>query len=51
MGLRTFSCDCTKAARELGFRVVPLRDMVADCATWMAAEGHLPGVESPLRRP
>ena len=47
----TTFCDCAKAVRELGFRVVPLRDMVADCAAWMAAEGHLPGVESPLRRP
>jgi nucleoside-diphosphate-sugar epimerase len=51
MGLRTFTCDCTKAVRELGFRVVPLRDMVADCAAWMAAEGLLGGVESPHRRP
>ena len=33
MGLRTFSCDCSRAARELGFRVVPLRDMVADAWT------------------
>jgi hypothetical protein len=51
MGLRTFTCDCTKAVRELGFRVVPLRDMVADCTAWMAAEGLLGGVESPHRRP
>jgi nucleoside-diphosphate-sugar epimerase len=43
MGLRSFTCDCAKASRELGFRVVPLRDMVADCAAWMAAEGRLPG--------
>jgi nucleoside-diphosphate-sugar epimerase len=40
MGLRSFTCDCAKAARELGFRVVPLRDMVADCAAWMAAARH-----------
>lgn len=46
MGLRSFTCDASKAVRELGFRIVPLRDMVADCAAWMAAEGHLPGVES-----
>jgi hypothetical protein len=32
--------------RELGFRIVPLRDMVAECAAWMAAEGLLAGVES-----
>ena len=50
MGLRSFTCDSSKAVRELGFRVVPLRDMVAECAAWMSAEGHLPGVESPLRR-
>jgi nucleoside-diphosphate-sugar epimerase len=46
MGLRHFSVDCTKAVRELGFRIVPLRDMVAECAAWMAAEGLLAGVES-----
>jgi nucleoside-diphosphate-sugar epimerase len=51
MGLRTFTCDCTKAVRELDFRLVPLRDMVAECAAWMAAEGLLPGVESAHRRP
>jgi dihydroflavonol-4-reductase len=39
----TTYCDCSKAVRELGFRVVPLRDMVADCAAWMTAEGLLPG--------
>jgi len=39
----TTFCDCSKAVRELGFRVVPLRDMVADCAAWMAGEGLLPG--------
>jgi len=47
----TTFCDCSKAVRELGFRIVPLRDMVADCAAWMAAEGLLPGVESPGPRP
>jgi dihydroflavonol-4-reductase len=46
----TTFCDCAKAVRELAFRVVPLRDMVADCAAWMAAEGLLPGVESPAPR-
>jgi len=47
----TTYCDCSKAVRELGFRVVPLRDMVADCALWMTAEGLLPGVEFPAPRP
>jgi nucleoside-diphosphate-sugar epimerase len=47
LGLRYFSCDCSKAVRELGFRIVPLKEMVADCAAWMIAEGQLPGVESP----
>jgi hypothetical protein len=36
--------------RELGYRIVPLREMVADCAAWMIAEGQLPGVEAPGRR-
>ncbi len=44
MGFRSYSCDCTKATNELGFRTLPLRDMIVDCATWMVAEGHLPGV-------
>ena len=39
----TTFCDCSKAMRELGLRAVPLRDMVADCAAWMAGEGLLPG--------
>ena len=30
-----------KAQRELGFKVVPLEDMVKDCHTWMVAEGRL----------
>jgi dihydroflavonol-4-reductase len=37
----TYSCNCEKAVRELDFRIVPLRDMVADCAAWMIAEGLL----------
>ena len=43
---RELTCDCTKAVHELGLRAVPLRDMVLDCARWLAAEGLLPGVES-----
>jgi len=43
---RELTCDCSKAVRELGLRAVPLRDMVADCARWLAAEGLLAGVES-----
>lgn len=50
LGLRYFSCDSSKAVRELGLRVVPLKDMVADCAEWMVAEGLLPGVEASGRR-
>lgn len=42
LSLRTLTCDCTKAVRELDFRLVPLHDMVADCAAWMKAEGLLP---------
>jgi dihydroflavonol-4-reductase len=47
----TTYCDCAKALRELDFRIVPLRDMVADCLAWMRAEGLLPAVESPGPRP
>jgi len=48
---RQVFCDCSKAERELGFRSVPLADMVADCVRWLAAEGLLPGVESTGRTP
>jgi hypothetical protein len=37
--------------RELGYRAVPLREMVADCVDWLAAEGLLPGLQSPRRDP
>ena len=30
-----------KAQRELGFRVVPLSEMVKDCYDWMVAEGRI----------
>ncbi|HZN86458.1 MAG TPA: SDR family oxidoreductase [Burkholderiales bacterium] len=43
---RELSCDSAKAMRELGYRAVPLREMVADCVGWLAAEGRLPGVQS-----
>jgi nucleoside-diphosphate-sugar epimerase len=43
------SCDCAKAMRELDYRAVPLREMVADCVGWLAAEGLLPGRESGQR--
>jgi len=33
--------DCSKAMRELGFKPVALRDMYADLAAWMRAEGLL----------
>ena len=35
-------CRSDKAIRELGYRVVPLRTMLADCYRWMVAEGLLP---------
>jgi nucleoside-diphosphate-sugar epimerase len=43
---RELSCDCSKAMRELGYRAVPLREMVRDCVDWMIAERLLPGVQS-----
>jgi len=30
-----------KAARELGYRIVPLKEMVKDCYDWMVAEGRI----------
>ncbi|MBF7731537.1 NAD-dependent epimerase/dehydratase family protein [Pseudomonas sp. N040] len=30
-----------KAQRELGFRIVPLEEMVRDCYDWMVAEGRI----------
>jgi nucleoside-diphosphate-sugar epimerase len=46
---RELTCDSSKAMRELGYRAVPLREMVADCVGWMIAEGLLPGVQSAPR--
>lgn len=43
---RELTCDCSKAERELGYRAVPLREMVAGCVAWMSAEGLLAGVQS-----
>lgn len=34
-------CRSDKAIRELGYQVVPLRTMLADCYQWMVAEGLL----------
>jgi len=42
-------CDSGRAIRELGFRPVPLRTMMADCHRWMVAEGRVPGPVSPDR--
>ncbi len=39
---RDVSCDCAKATRELGFRSVPLKEMVRDCVEWLRAEDLLP---------
>jgi nucleoside-diphosphate-sugar epimerase len=43
---RKLTCDCAKAERELGYRAVPLREMVAACVGWLSAEGLLAGVQS-----
>lgn len=48
---RQLSCDSAKAIRELGYRAVPLREMVVDCVDWMAAEGLLPGIRSARHGP
>lgn len=46
---RELTCDSSKAMRELGYRTVPLREMVDDCVGWMIAEGLLRGVQSAPR--
>jgi dihydroflavonol-4-reductase len=38
---RKVSVTSAKAHRELGYRVVPLKDMVKDCYDWMVAEGRI----------
>jgi dihydroflavonol-4-reductase len=38
---RKVSTSSAKAQRELGYRVVPLREMVKDCYDWMVAEGRI----------
>jgi dihydroflavonol-4-reductase len=38
---RRVTVHSLKAQRELGYRVVPLKDMVKDCYDWMLAEGRI----------
>jgi nucleoside-diphosphate-sugar epimerase len=38
---RQVSTASVKAQRELGYKIVPLKDMVKDCYDWMAAEGRI----------
>jgi nucleoside-diphosphate-sugar epimerase len=38
---RKVSTASAKAQRELGYRIVPLKDMVKDCYDWMVAEGRI----------
>jgi nucleoside-diphosphate-sugar epimerase len=38
---KSVSTNSAKAQRELGYRVVPLKDMVKDCYDWMLAEGGI----------
>lgn len=37
----TITTTSAKAQRELGYRVVPLKEMVRDCYDWMVAEGRI----------
>lgn len=46
---RELTCDCSKAMRDLGYRAVPLPEMVAACVAWLAAEGLLAGAAAPRR--
>jgi|SRR5450432_702543 dihydroflavonol-4-reductase len=38
---RRVSTTSAKAHRELGYKIVPLKEMVKDCYDWMAAEGRI----------
>jgi dihydroflavonol-4-reductase len=38
---KSVSTNSAKAQRELGYRIVPLKDMVKDCYDWMVAEGRI----------
>jgi dihydroflavonol-4-reductase len=38
---KSVSTSSDKAQRELGYRVLPLKQMVKDCYDWMAAEGRI----------
>jgi dihydroflavonol-4-reductase len=38
---RQVSTASAKAHRELGYKVIPLKDMVKDCYDWMVAEGRI----------
>ena len=38
---KSVSTSSAKAQRELGYRIVPLKDMVKDCYDWMVAEDRI----------
>ena len=38
---RKLNVTSAKAQRELGYRIVALKDMVKDCYDWMVAEGRI----------
>jgi dihydroflavonol-4-reductase len=38
---KSVSTSSSKAQRELGYRIVPLKDMVKDCYDWMVEEGRI----------
>jgi len=38
---KSVSTSSAKAQRDLGYRIVPLKEMVKDCYDWMVAEGRL----------
>ncbi|MCA9074968.1 MAG: NAD-dependent epimerase/dehydratase family protein [Planctomycetaceae bacterium] len=39
--ITNFSCDCTPAKTDLGYKEVPLRQMVQDSYNWLTANGRL----------
>jgi len=41
-GCRTLFADSSKAIRDLGYKAVPLEEMVRECIDWLRGEGLIP---------
>ncbi|MFA5122180.1 NAD-dependent epimerase/dehydratase family protein [Zavarzinia sp.] len=51
MAAKSNPCPSLKAQRELGYRPLPLADMVADCANWLIAQGYIERPQCPMPSP